>query len=144
METPYSIPVEGMSGLYRPRDPFVPVPVTTEYTEFRDASTNMEDRRQIRVRCCHRYEKKVLCYWALFGFVALIVYTILQFTLDISTHTHETIAFCFIWSLFGINMFFMLYLMGKSILEKVWKQECMIPFWCGCRWIERHQLHYES
>lgn len=139
METPYSIPVEGSSGLYRPRDPFVPLPA--EYTEFRDATI---DARQLRVQCCHRYEKKIFCFLVVFSLVALIVFTILQLTVHVSTHIHETIAFCFIWSLFGINMFFMLYLMGKSILEKVWKQECMIPFWCGCRWIEQHQFRYES
>lgn len=109
------------------------------YTELRET---FENRRDLRVQCCDRYERYAMLMLMLVNFLVLLVYLILKFTID--TNTLHTIALCMMWSLFGLTVLLTIYAIGKCMLRRIWNKQCMVPFCCGCRWIERHQLLYEE
>ncbi len=96
----------------------------------------------LRVRCCNRYELYAKVFTFFVFLVSVIIYCVIKLA-HLSKHVHDTMELAMLGSLFILSLIFTVYFYVKIFVVQVAGGMCMIPYCCGCNWIERHQLRFE-
>jgi hypothetical protein len=106
--------------------------------------------RPLRERCCQRYHHYINIVFTLVGFCGLIVLAISQAP-GLSEKIRDAMVIHALQVLVLFALVYTLYMIIKLMF--ICFETCIlgrggtsgyIPSWCGCPWIERHQLRYEA
>jgi hypothetical protein len=96
-------------------------------------------RRSVRERCCNRYFKYLHVFVFVMFLLSAIGFGIIQYA-----HPRQHVEFYIIYVLFVVGDVYALAIICKFLYKCCMGQDCIVCRWCGCFWIERHQLLYEE